>query len=184
MTIKDVATKAGVSIATVSRVLNNSSCVNEETRARVKAAVDELGYQRNEVARSLKVRSTRSIGILAPEFTNFYFMEVVEAIGRVLAKNGYSMIVASSSGSVEQEKHNLQTLIERNVDGLVVMPSGFEGDHFKNKALKNTRSSFLTERSMESRRIPSFQTTATESKKSSKASFLKDTPESDSSEEI
>lgn len=143
MTIKDVATKAGVSIATVSRVLNNSPCVNEETRLRVKAAVDELGYQRNEVARSLKVRSTRSIGILAPEFTNFYFMEVVEAIGRVLAENGYSIIVASSSGSVEQEKLNLQTLIERNVDGLVVMPSGFEGGHFKNKALKNTPIVFL-----------------------------------------
>ncbi len=138
MTIKDVATKAGVSIATVSRVLNNSPSVNEDTRARVKAAVEELGYQRNEVARALKVRSTRSIGILAPELTNFYFMEVVEAIGRVLAEHGYSMIVASSRGSSEQEKLNLQSLIERNVDGLVVMPVGFEGNHLQNKALKNT----------------------------------------------
>ena len=120
MTIKDVALKAGVSIATVSRVLNNAESVNDDTRARVKATVDELGYQRNEVARALKVRATRSIGILAPELTNFFFMAVVEAIGRVLAANGYSILVASADGLVDQEKINLQTFIERNVDGLIV----------------------------------------------------------------
>lgn len=138
MTIKDVALKAGVSIATVSRVLNNAESVNDDTRARVKATVDELGYQRNEVARALKVRATRSIGILAPELTNFFFMAVVEAIGRVLAANGYSILVASADGLVDQEKINLQTFIERNVDGLIVAPTGFEGDHFHNRALKNT----------------------------------------------
>lgn len=137
VTIKDVAQAAKVSIATVSRVLNHSLSVTEETRKRVMEAMEELGYNRNEVARSLKVRQTRTIGIIAPELTNVFFMEVVEAMERILAPNGYSMIIASSNDSVEEEKRKLQVLIERNVDGLVVIPAGSEGAHFLSKALAN-----------------------------------------------
>lgn len=136
-TIKDVAHLAGVSIATVSRALNASDGVKENTRKAVMEAVEKLGYNRNEVARSLKFRQTRTIGIIAPELSNIFFMEVIEALERCLAPKGYSMIITSSYDSVEEEKRKLQILIERNVDGMVVMPSGAEGDHFLSKALSN-----------------------------------------------
>lgn len=137
VTIKDVALSAGVSIATVSRVLNHNLSVTEDTRKRVLQVMEELGYNRNEVARSLKVRQTRTIGIIAPELSNVYFMEVVEAMERILAPKGYTMIIGSSNDSVAEEKRKLQVLVERNVDGLVVMPAGAEGGHFLSKAVAN-----------------------------------------------
>lgn len=135
VTIKEVAQSAGVSIATVSRVLNHHLSVTEETRRRVQEAMRELGYNRNEVARSLKVRQTRTIGIIAPELSNVFFMEVVEAMERILARRGYAIIISSSNDSVAEERRKLQVFIERNVDGLVVMPAGAEGGHFLSKAL-------------------------------------------------
>ena len=137
VTIKEVAQAAGVSIATVSRVLNHNLAVTEQTRKRVTEVMRELGYNRNEVARSLKVRHTKTIGIIAPELSNVFFMEVVEAMERILAPMGYTMIIGSSNDSVAEEKRKLQVLIERNVDGLVVMPAGAEGDHFLSKAVAN-----------------------------------------------
>ncbi len=134
-TIKDVAKAADVSIATVSRVLNHSDTVKVCTQKKVQDAMDMLGYNRNEVARSLKFRHTKTIGIIAPELSNIFFMEVVEAMERCLGPYGYSLIITSSNDSVEEEKRKLQIFIERNVDGIVVMPAGAEGQHFITKAL-------------------------------------------------
>jgi LacI family transcriptional regulator len=122
VTIKEVARHAGVSIATVSRVLNGGVGVSIETREKVYEAVTRLGYTRNEVARSLKVRHTRTIGILAPEFSNSFFMEVLESMERVFASQGYTMVVCSSNNSIEQERQKLKVMAERTVDGLVVIP--------------------------------------------------------------
>ena len=156
-TIKDVARLAGVSIATVSRALNASDGVKANTRKAVMEAVEKLGYNRNEVARSLKFRQTRTIGIIAPELSNIFFMEVVEALERFLAPKGYSMIITSSYDSVEEEKRKLQILIERNVDGMVVMPSGAEGDHFLSKALSNIPL-ILVDRRIKSLKVDSVET--------------------------
>jgi len=79
-TIKDVAKLAGVSIATVSRVLNKLEVVNPKTEQRVISAVKSLHYQRNAVARSLKMKKTKSIGIIAPELSNTFFFEIVEQV--------------------------------------------------------------------------------------------------------
>mgnify|MGYP001120847695 CR=1 FL=1 len=135
VTIKEVAQVAGVSIATVSRVLNHSLSVTESTRNRVLEAMKELEYSRNEVARSLKIRQTKTIGIIAPELSNVFFMQIIEAMERVLAPLGYTMIISSSSNSTAEEQRKLQVFIERNVDGLVVMPAGMHGEHFNSKAL-------------------------------------------------
>lgn len=136
-TIKHVAQAAGVSIATVSRVVNQTGAVTEKTRDKVLKAIESLGYNRNEVARSLKFRQTKTIGFIAPELSNIFFMEVVEAMEQSLAPKGYSMIITSSNDSVEEEKRKLQILIERNVDGMVVMPAGSQGEHFLSKAMSN-----------------------------------------------
>jgi len=135
ITIKEVAQLAGVSIATVSRVLNHHASVTADTEQRVREAMLELGYNRNEVARSLKVRHTRTIGIIAPELSNTFFMEVVETMDCILTPHGYTMIICSSNDSVQEEQRKLQVLIERNVDALVVIPASDEGGHFLTKAL-------------------------------------------------
>lgn len=137
-TIKDVAKLAGVSIATVSRVLNNLGVVNPETERKVVSAVNMLHYQRNEVARSLKMRQTKSIGIIVPEISNTFFTEVVEQLEKLLGPMGYALLLCSSENSVQEEKRKLSLLLERNVDALLVIPVSDVGTHFASPALGNT----------------------------------------------
>ncbi|AEV30359.1 transcriptional regulator [Sphaerochaeta pleomorpha str. Grapes] len=137
-TIKDVAKLAGVSIATVSRVLNKLGVVNLETEQRVTSAVKSLHYQRNAVARSLKMKRTKSIGIIAPELSNTFFSEIVEQLEKLLAPMGYALLFCSSQNSIEEEKRKLSLLLERNVDALVVIPTSDVGDHFTSPALGST----------------------------------------------
>ncbi len=129
-TIKDVAKLAGVSIATVSRVLNKLGVVNPETEQKVQGAVAKLNYQPNAVARSLKLNRTRSIGVLLPEVSNTFFTEIVEQLEHLLSPKGYALLVCSSENSVDEEKRKLSFLLERNVDGLVVIAVSDEGSHF------------------------------------------------------
>ncbi len=137
-TIKDVALLAGVSIATVSRVLNNLGVVNAVTEEKVLKAVKTLNYQRNAVARSLKMRRTKSIGIIVPEISNNFFTEIVEQLERLLGPLGYALLLCSSGNSMEEEKLKLSLLLERNVDALVVVPASNVGTHFTLPALKAT----------------------------------------------
>ena len=137
-TIKDVALLAEVSIATVSRVLNNLGVVNAATEAKVLAAVKTLHYQRNAVARSLKMRKTKSIGIIVPEISNTFFTVIVEQLEHLLGPLGYALLLCSSGNSVEEEKRKLSLLLERNVDALVVVPASNVGTHFALPALKAT----------------------------------------------
>ena len=137
-TIKDVAKQAGVSIATVSRVLNNLGVVNAVTEAKVLSAVKDLHYQRNAVARSLKIRKTKSIGIIVPEISNTFFTEIVEQLERLLGPLGYALLLCSSENSVEEEKRKLSLLLERNVDALVVIPASNVGTHFTLSSAQST----------------------------------------------
>jgi LacI family transcriptional regulator len=137
-TIKDVAKLAGVSIATVSRVLNKLGVVNLETEQRVVSAVNILQYQRNAVARSLKMKRTKSIGIIAPELSNTFFSEIVEQLEKLLGPMGYALLFCSSQNSIEEEKRKLSLLLERNVDALVVIPTSDVGDHFTGPAFDST----------------------------------------------
>jgi len=135
VTIKEVASKANVSIATVSRVLNGHAAVTEETKNNVLRVMNELSYNRNEVARSLKMRFTNTIGIIAPKLSNVYFMEVIETMDALLTSLGYTMIISCSNDSVEEEQRRIRVLLDRNVDALVVIPAGFQGHHFTDKVI-------------------------------------------------
>ncbi|AEV30401.1 transcriptional regulator [Sphaerochaeta pleomorpha str. Grapes] len=137
ITIREVARCAGVSIATVSRVINDSLTVTPKTREKVSAAMIGLGYTRNEVARSLKIRHTRTIGIIAPELSNTFFMEVLESMEKVFSQRGYTMVICSSSNSVEEEQKKLQVMMERTVDALVIIPVSDVSDHFQGKMLSS-----------------------------------------------
>jgi LacI family transcriptional regulator len=131
VTIRDVAAAAGVSIATVSRSLDPDGAegVSEKTRLKVCKAAASMGYRANPAARCLKTRSTRTIAVVAPELANDFFMELAEGIERELCARGYTLLVASSDNSVEEEKKRVAMLADRMVDGIVVIPAGGRGEH-------------------------------------------------------
>lgn len=129
VTIKDVARLAGVSIATVSRVINNIKGVKPATNEKVQNAIKLLNYQRNVSAASLKTKATKTIGIIIPEYSNTFFSKLLERIQMKLEPVGYSFISCTSFNSVENEKQKLKVLCERRVDVLVIVPAGNTGQH-------------------------------------------------------
>lgn len=128
-TIRDVAAAAGVSTATVSRFLNGDPRVHADTAAKVRRAVAELGYNMNQVARSLKTRATRTVGVVAPELSTGFFMLLVESMDREFSAQGYGVIICTSWESAEEEAKRLRLLAERNVDGIVMIPALERGRH-------------------------------------------------------
>jgi LacI family transcriptional regulator len=133
ITIRDVASAAKVSTATVSRVLNNGEAeqVAPKTRERVFRAVEKLGYRINHAARSLKTKSSQTVAIVAPELTNDFFTAITGVVEQELSKKGYTLLIASSANSVEEEKKRLTMLADRMVDGMIVIPAGSQGRHFQ-----------------------------------------------------
>ncbi|MDR2071959.1 MAG: LacI family transcriptional regulator [Spirochaetaceae bacterium] len=131
-TIRDVATLAGVSTATVSRALaQGTKGVAEGTRTRVLKAAESLEYRTNFIARSLKTKSTMTVAFIVPELANNFFMDVAEGMGEKLITDGYTMLLASSGNSTEVEKRRITMLADRGVDGMVVIPAGSRGDHLQ-----------------------------------------------------
>ncbi|MBI9101771.1 MAG: LacI family DNA-binding transcriptional regulator [Spirochaetales bacterium] len=133
--IKDVAEKAGVSTATVSRVLNNDPKIAEKTKKKVLKAIHETGYRMNNVARSLKTSRTRTIGFLAPELVNDFFMTIAQGVEDELKDSGYSLIVCNSNESSHEEEKRIELLAEMCVDGVIIIPSSSRGEHYNR--LKN-----------------------------------------------
>ncbi|QEN09723.1 LacI family transcriptional regulator [Oceanispirochaeta crateris] len=130
ITVRDVAAKAGVSTATVSRVLNGDPKVRPDTAERVQKAVSLLGYRMNQVARSLKTKRTHTIGIIAPEFKNDFFMSIVTGIEDTLKQIGYSVVLCSSRENRKEEAERLQLLKEKNTEGVIIIPGSNKGEHF------------------------------------------------------
>ncbi len=120
-TLQDVATKAGVSTATVSRCLNTPEIVVEETRTRVMAAVKALGYAPNFSARSLVAKRTLTIGAVIPTMENAIFAEGIQAVQEVLQAEGYMLLVASSGYDPDAEADAIRTLAARGADGLLLI---------------------------------------------------------------
>lgn len=119
----DVARLAGVSASTVSHVLNGTRRVDGATRLRVEAAIEKTGYRRNVVARSLAAGRTHTVGLSISALTNPYFGSLVHAVERALSDAGYVLIVGDSHDDVDSEKRVTGSLLERQVDGLIVAPA-------------------------------------------------------------
>src|SRR6266498_3667534 len=96
-TMKRIAGELGVSITTVSKVLNNRADISQATRSRVLAKVEELGYQRNAVARSLSLRRSHTLGIVIPDLMHSFFVEIIAGIEPVASVRGYGLLLCSSS---------------------------------------------------------------------------------------
>ncbi|KRQ87674.1 Catabolite control protein A [Caloramator mitchellensis] len=120
-TIEDVAKEAGVSITTVSRVINGNYPVKKETRERVEAAIKKLNFQPNLLARSLINKKTFSIGVVIPGLTNMFFTEVVQGIESYMRKYDYDVYISDSRGRVDSEKRRINKFIDRYVDGIILI---------------------------------------------------------------
>ncbi|RMF39464.1 MAG: LacI family DNA-binding transcriptional regulator [Alphaproteobacteria bacterium] len=120
-TLADVARRAGVSTATVSRCLNAPDRVIEPTRERVQAAIRELGYSPNFGARALAARRTMTIGAIIPTMENAIFARGIQAFQETLHGLGYMLLVASSSYSMELEEEQVGALVARGADGLLLI---------------------------------------------------------------
>jgi LacI family transcriptional regulator len=106
--IKDVAKLANVSVATVSRVINNKGYVNEHTKELVMQAIKELNYVPNEIARSLYRKSSKIIGIIIPDLKNEFFNDMISGIEEVILQHGYKTMLCTSRESLDREKEYLQ----------------------------------------------------------------------------
>jgi LacI family transcriptional regulator len=120
VTIREVASHAGVSVATVSRALNRSGPVREETRRRVEAAVKALDYHPNSAARSLITRRTRMLGVLLPDLHGEFFSELIRGLDQAAQAAGYHLLVSSSHDNATDLDAALQGMHGR-LDGLIVM---------------------------------------------------------------
>ncbi|MGO3468996.1 MAG: catabolite control protein A [Weissella hellenica] len=121
VTIYDVAREARVSMATVSRVVNGNANVKSETKDKVKAVIDRLGYRPNAVARGLASRRTTTIGVVIPDVTNHYFAELARGIDDVAAMYHYQIILANSDESNDKEVQVMENLLSKQVDGIIFM---------------------------------------------------------------
>jgi LacI family transcriptional regulator len=130
-TIYDVARRAGVSTYTVSAVVNRSARVSPELTERVNRAVSELNYKANELARSLPLRRTRTIGMLIPDIANPFYAKVVRGVEEVVAGKGYTLLLASTYNSPERQAHHLGVLSGKQADGLIVFFSGGDESEFR-----------------------------------------------------
>jgi LacI family transcriptional regulator len=121
ITIQDVAKEAGVSITTVSRVINNNYPVKEETRKRIEKAIQKLDYRPNVLARGLIHNKTDTIGVIVPSITNLFFPSVVKGIENVLREKEYTIYLCDTDDKEEEETRYIKSLLTRQVDGIIAI---------------------------------------------------------------
>lgn len=120
ITIQDVARKSGVSITTVSRVMNNNYPVKKETREKVEKAIEDMNFTPNSLARGLIKRKTDTIGILVPSIANLFFPTVINGIAQFMEEKGYTLITCDTRDR-KVELRQLKNLTERRVDGIIAI---------------------------------------------------------------
>lgn len=123
--MNDVAEKAGVSISTVSRVINGNYPVKKETREKIEKVIEELGYKPNIIAQSLKTKKTFNIAIVVPNITNPFFTTVGEEIIDIMEKRGFVISLFSSKGSSDKEKNIIENIIARGMDGIIAVDPSY-----------------------------------------------------------
>lgn len=123
--IKDVAKKAGVSIATVSRVINNVPLVNPQTKEKVLQAVKETGYRPNAIARSLKLQKTDTIGVLIYDITKPYYTQISRGIQDILSMEGYNILLCNGDSNQQKEEDAMDLFFQKQCDGIIYIGKFF-----------------------------------------------------------
>ncbi|ADC48831.1 transcriptional regulator involved in carbon catabolite control [Alkalihalophilus pseudofirmus OF4] len=128
-TIYDVAREAGVSMATVSRVVNGNPNVKPATRKKVLEAIERLGYRPNAVARGLASKKTTTVGVIIPDISSIFFAELARGIEDIATMYKYNIILCNSDQNKDKEIHLINTLLEKQVDGIVFMGGQITEEH-------------------------------------------------------
>lgn len=131
VTIQDIAKKAGVSNQTVSRVLNNKPDVSEETRKRIEQVIADLEYRPSDLARGLRSRSTRTIGLIVPDSANPFFAEIAKGVEEGGFAAGYSVMLCNSARTLKRELEYLEVLQSKGVDGIIFITTTTETAHIR-----------------------------------------------------
>lgn len=141
MTIYDISEKAGVSIATVSRVLNGSTNVKPKTKKRVMDVIEEYGYTPNAFARGLGLNTMNTIGILCADSSDLYLAKAVYYIEQYLRENGYNSILCCTGYELENKKASLDLLLSKRVDSVIMVGSNFiSNESDNNKYIRDASS--------------------------------------------
>ena len=119
LSIKDIAKRAGVSIATVSRVLNKNGRYSRETEEKILKIIEESGYRRNVNAKSLRTKKTQTIGVIVPDITNEFFAKIIQSVERNAMKYDYSVFVCNTDEDEAREQMQVKNLLEKFVDGII-----------------------------------------------------------------
>jgi len=127
--MRDVARRAGVCVATVSRVLNENPSVSPELRARVLEAINECGYQRDRVARSLRVRHSQIIGLVISDIQNPFFTSVVRGVEDVAYESGYTVLLCNSDEDPDKERLYIDVMLAEKVAGVIISPTAETGNY-------------------------------------------------------
>ena len=126
--MKRIAADLGVSVTTVSKVLNHHADIGQATRARVLKRVEELGYRPNAVARSLSLRRTHTVGIIIPDLMHSFFVEIVSGLEAVVSQRGYGLLLCASGEDAHKERREIELLRARQVDGIVLASANATGN--------------------------------------------------------
>lgn len=129
-TIKDVAERAGVTVTTVSRILNNRGSISENTRKKVYAIMEELNYQPNELARALFRKKSNIIGLIIPNVSHPFFAELSNYIESYAYKNGYKVLLCNSYSDIAKEKDYIDMLKRSQVDGIIMGSHSLETSEY------------------------------------------------------
>jgi LacI family transcriptional regulator len=127
-TIRDVAKRAGVATMTVSRVINNSGYVSEATRAKVEAAIAELGYVPNMLGPSLRFNQTNTLALVLTDITNPFWTTVARGVEDAAQEKGYSVILCNTDESIQKQDQYLTMLLKRRIDGILFVPADNKGE--------------------------------------------------------
>lgn len=127
-TIKDIAKKTGLGLATISSYLNGGN-VREKNRVLIEQAIEELHFEVNEVARGLKTNTTKTVGIVIPELNNVFCAEIITEIEDILRSSGYASIICDCRSDITLEKEAIDFLYKKRVDGIINIPVNSQSDH-------------------------------------------------------
>ena len=130
-TLQDIARKAGVSVTTVSYIVNGKGSINAETRKRIMEIAASLNYVPNRVAKTLRGGRTNTIGVIINHMHNPFFTEVFRGVERVAGQCGYTYLVSQTHDDLEKERHQLLLLAESGVDGIILLPCSNESTHIE-----------------------------------------------------
>ncbi|WP_203245861.1 LacI family DNA-binding transcriptional regulator [Sporosarcina beigongshangi] len=133
--IRDVAKKAGVSVATISRYLNKKGYVSKEAKEVIEQAIKDLDYRPNLVARSLSTKQTKFIGLIVPDIMNPFFPELARAVEDVALMYGYTVVLCNSDRKPEKEIHYIETLKQKYVAGFIVTTNQLQASHYQDLEL-------------------------------------------------